>query len=303
MDQQTIVITGTSSGFGFESAQNLATGGHRVFATMRNAESGNKPAAEQLQTFASEHDFDLTVLDLDVTSNDSVNAAIEQIIDSAGPVEILINNAGVMPLGVTEAFSTEQLTACLDTNVVGYFRLIKAVLPSMRSRQSGLILNIGSISGRIALPYEGIYNASKFAVEGLSEALRYELSSFGIDVVVIEPGPFETKLVGNSPNPENQTIVDSYGDAPIENVQKIEKAFEQMVADDQLPTESRFVVEAIRRVVETPVGDRPLRVTVGADLFVESINKATAPLQMSMMRKLEVDHLSNVKTARAALSD
>lgn len=179
-----VVVTGCSSGFGRQVSEQLARKGDRVYATMREAEGKNAGVARALKELAAAEDIDLRTLDLDVTSTASVDAASARVLAESGAPDVVINNAGHMCVGFTEAFSVEELKKQLDVNVVGIHRVIRAFLPAMRKRGTGLIVNLSSIAGRLSAPFFGVYHASKWAVEGYSMALRGELASSGVDVGV-----------------------------------------------------------------------------------------------------------------------
>src|SRR4029450_5856368 len=163
---KTILITGTSSGFGRDTAETLQQAGHTVSASMRDGESKNREAAAALQKLG------IKSVELDVSDAASVEAAVEKVLAEAGKIDVLINNAGIGSAGVTEAFTAEQAKVVFDTNVIGLLRITRAVPPSMRERHDGLIINISSILGRVTFPFLGIYGASKFAVEALTDSLR-----------------------------------------------------------------------------------------------------------------------------------
>lgn len=160
---QTIFITGASTGFGRDTATTLALAGYNVFAAMRDPPGKNQVHAQELQTKG------INVIEIDVTHDKSVERAINSVASKADHIDVLINNAGVASAGVIEAFSTQQMTALFDVNVMGVHRVSRAVLPIMRKQQKGLIINIGSILGRVTFPFFGIYGASKYAVEALSD--------------------------------------------------------------------------------------------------------------------------------------
>jgi NAD(P)-dependent dehydrogenase (short-subunit alcohol dehydrogenase family) len=181
-----ILITGCSMGIGFATALELARAGHRVFATMRN------PAgAPRLGEIATEENLSIEICTLDVDSDDSVRACFSAI-DS--PIDVLVNNAGIEAHGSVEELPMESLIAVMNTNYFGTVRCIKAVLPQMRERRSGCIINISSVSGRIASSPLGAYCASKYAVEAISEALAGEVKPFGIRVAIVEPGIQNTRM-------------------------------------------------------------------------------------------------------------
>src|SRR5262249_35003129 len=134
----------------------------------------------------------IVVVELDVSNDTSVDHAVEQVLVDAGRIDVLINNAGIASAGITEAFTADQAKMVFNTNIVGLLRTNRAVLPTMRARRNGLIINIGSILGRLTFPFFGIYGASKFAIEALTDSLRYEVSQLGIDVVLVQPSAYPT---------------------------------------------------------------------------------------------------------------
>ena len=190
MNQRTAVVTGASSGFGRLTAQTLAADGWRVYATMRNAATKNAAAAAALR------DAGISVVELDVTDDASVDAAAKTILAEAGAVDVLVNNAGTGHFGVEEAFTPSAVEAQFATNVIGPLRVNRAFLPSMREQKRGLIVYVSSVVGRIIIPFTGIYTASKWALEALAETSSYELAPFGIDVAIVEPGAYATGKFG-----------------------------------------------------------------------------------------------------------
>ena len=192
--QKTILITGCSSGFGESLAPHLARQGHRVYATMRSPDAKNAAPARSLRELASTEALELHVLDLDVTDEASVAAAATRVLAEPGGIDVIVNNAGQMFGGITEAFTAAEFARQLDINVLGVHRVTRAVLPAMRAAGSGLLINVSSTAGRCALPFFGVYHASKFALEGYTQALRLELAQAGVDAVLVEPGPFTTNL-------------------------------------------------------------------------------------------------------------
>lgn len=181
-----VLITGCSSGIGLATALELARAGHQVLATMRHPER-----APQLEQIASSEKLPIRVLPLDVDSDESVSACFESI---AEPIDVLVNNAGIEVHGSVEESPMSSIIAVMNTNCFGALRCIKAVLPQMRARQAGCIVNVSSISGRIANSPLGAYCASKFALEAFSEALAGEVKPFGIRVALIEPGIQDTRM-------------------------------------------------------------------------------------------------------------
>lgn len=178
---ESVLITGCSSGIGRETARAFLEDGWEVYATARN------PADVQ-----SLGDAGANIATLDVTDEDDVERVVDRMIDEQGRIDCLVNNAGYAQLGPVEDVPVERVQHQFEVNVFGPHRLVRAVLPHMRQRRTGTVVNVSSVSGRIATPGMGVYNGSKFAMEGLSDALRPEVSEYGIDVVLVEPGPVET---------------------------------------------------------------------------------------------------------------
>src|SRR2546421_1079383 len=203
---KTILITGASSGFGRDTAETLFRAGHTVYASMRGAQAKNREAAAALRKLG------IKTVELDVSDDASVEAGVEKVLAEVGKIDVLINNAGIGSAGVTEAFTAEQAKAIFDTNVIGLLRVTRAVLPSMRERRDGLIINISSILGRVTFPFLGIYGASKFAVEALTDSLRYELSQLGVEVVAVQPSAYPTNFLPGIQTPARTDVTESYGE-------------------------------------------------------------------------------------------
>ena len=180
-----VIITGTSSGFGLKAAKDFADKGYKVFATMRNPDGKNASKKAEL----AGHSAQITVVDMDVTADASVQQAIGGIIATEGKVDILINNAGIMFLGITEAFSVDQAHEQMNANYYSVIRTMQAVLPVMRKAGSGLIINTSSLVGRISPPFFGTYTATKHALEGYSQALRYEVAPLVWTLPSSSPAP------------------------------------------------------------------------------------------------------------------
>ena len=185
----TVLITGTSKGIGLATALTLARGGHTVYATMRNVDRAAELAEEAATDLLPIH---YSVMDVD--SDESVATAIAAIYETAGPIDVLVNNAGVERNGSIEELAMDDFRAVMETNYFGAIRCAKAVIPHMRERRSGLIVNITSVAGRVSTSPLGPYAASKFALEALSEALAQEMKTFGVRVAIVEPGIIDTPM-------------------------------------------------------------------------------------------------------------
>ncbi len=186
------IVTGSSSGIGFETALALARDGFYTYATMRDT---NK--AGSIQEIAKKENLKLEVIKLDVDSAESIKSAISKIFSEKNRIDVLVNNAGYLLFGCLEDISVEDVKAQFETNFFGIVRLIKETAPIMRKQGSGIIVNVSSVAGRIAFPATPAYISSKFALEGLSESMRYEMSPFGIKTIIIEPGVIKTNMLSS----------------------------------------------------------------------------------------------------------
>lgn len=274
---RTVLITGCSSGFGRLMAEKVARSGDTVYATMRGVDGKNREIADELRGLGAAEDLDLHLLELDVTSDGSVNAACAKMIAETGPPDVVVNNAGQMYVGLAEAFTADEFARQLDINLLGAHRVNRAVLSAMRERGRGLLINLSSISGRIGLPFSAIYDASKWALEGYSLGLRHELASSGIDVVIVEPGPFSTRLFARGPRPVDvDGRAATYPDAVPRAADTLQATFDAMFADPDAPTDPELVADAVIDLIDQEPGTRPLRTVVGADFGVRERNEFVA---------------------------
>ncbi|HZX59762.1 MAG TPA: SDR family oxidoreductase [Mucilaginibacter sp.] len=267
MEKKIILITGTSSGFGKLMATTLANEGHNVIATMRDVYARNASVAGELNALPR-----VEVVEMDVTSTASVNSAIEKTLKKYGQIDVLINNAGIYAVGIAETFTEGDLSRVMDVDVIGPWRTIRATLPQMRRQGEGLIINISSVAGRFSFPFQTAYNTAKFAVEGLTEGLHYEVRPLGVDVVMVQPGAFPTEVWGKIVTGSDATVIAGYGDlaqVPAQIGAGIGQMFEAMKPNPQL------VADAIVQLIDTPNGERPLRTVVdpATGSFSEVANK------------------------------
>lgn len=281
-----ILITGCSSGFGHDAAKYLASKGHHVIASMRNINGKNSESAAALKEYANANGYKIDVLEIDVTSDESVASAAAKL----PVVDVLINNAGLGFGGAVEAFTAQQCLDQLDLNIVGTLRMSKAVLPGMRSQKSGLIIQVSSIAGRFAFPGFGVYHASKWGLEALSESMRYELSPHGVDVVLVEPGPFSTNFFGNMIPASSEEVAQAY-----QHVTEFNEGFGAQVMalfeDDNAPTDPMLVVKTFETLINLPPGQRPLRTIAGLDFGAQAINDAMEPIRKASLEGMDVAHL------------
>ncbi|MDB5087646.1 MAG: family oxidoreductase [Mucilaginibacter sp.] len=186
--KKTVLITGASSGFGKVAAKIFHTNDWNVIATMRSPEKET-----ELSTLSN-----VIISKLDVTDKLSIQNAVKEGIEKFGKIDVLVNNAGYGALGALEAATEEEIKRQFDVNFFGLIEVTKAVLPGMRQQRSGTIINVSSVGGRVTFPFSSLYHATKFAVEGLTESMQYELNPFGIRLKIVEPGGYKTEFAGRS---------------------------------------------------------------------------------------------------------
>src|SRR3989454_1322661 len=253
---------------------------------MRAAAGKNAPAAEELRALAEQEHLALHIIELDITDESSVGQAIESIVGITGRLDVVVNNAGIAYSGPVEAFTLEQVQQQFDTNVFGALRVNRAALPHMREQGSGLLLQIGSIAGRLALPFQGLYGATKFALEGLTESYRYELAPFGIDAAIIEPGTYPTTISAN-----RQVAADA---GRFALYQAAMDAFTvPFFAENRsaTPPDPQEVADAVARVIAQPAGERPLRTvvaTVAQRQAPQALNEAATQAMHSFLEALNI---------------
>jgi len=241
------LVTGTSTGIGLATAVTLARGGHTVIATMRNLAS-----AGELQKLVAAEKLPVTLAALNVDDDASVDSALGKVLAEHGRLDVLVNNAGVGGGGSVEENSTARFREVMETNFFGALRCIKAVVPGMRERRQGCIVNVTSLSGRVALAPAAAYCASKFALEALSECLAQELKAFNVRVAIIEPGVIATPIFSKAkPIPEG---------SPYPQARRQRALFAKSLTN---PTSSYLVGEKIREIVDG--NSWQLRYPVGPD--------------------------------------
>lgn len=274
------LITGSSSGFGRAGAEHYARLGAKVFATMRNLP---RTEADELRKLARDEKLDLTVIELDVTDDDMVTRAVAEAERLTGRgLDVLVNNAGVGITGPVEVQDMEATKLAFDTNVFGYHRLARAVLPGMRARKSGLIVAISSQLGRVIAPFAGHYSATKFAVEAMFEQLAYEVAPHGIEVTIIEPGGYPTKVWVN----RNRYSAELRARADAVHTSGYPTVVARMGTEDGSGRSADVmdVPRAIAQIAAMPAGSRPLRRPVAQGGVPQvAINEASAAAQRAML--------------------
>ncbi|MFH8696903.1 SDR family oxidoreductase [Streptomyces sp. KS_5] len=257
-----VLVTGASSGFGALTARALADAGHTVYGGIRQTTGRNAPAVADARSYADEHGVALRTVELDVSSQESVDAGVAQVVAEAGRVDVVVHNAGHMVLGPTESFTPEQIAEIYDTNVLSTQRVNRAVLPGMRERRDGLLLWVGSSSTYGGTPpYLGPYFGAKAAMDHLAKSYAVELSRFGIDTAIVVPGSFTsgTNHFAHAMHPADTATAEAYDAFYAGLMDDVGKALAALSPAD---ADVREVARAIVRIVDTPKGERPFRTTI-----------------------------------------
>ena len=268
--RKTVLVTGASSGIGKATSLYLAGKGYEVIGTGRSA-----ARLEPLKREASARNLPVTTVELDINSDEGVDRVLPGLLSEHGGVDALVNNAGYGLWGPLETLGLDQLKAQFETNLFGVVRLIKGILPGMIERRAGTIVNVGSIAGRIATPFNAAYAASKFALEGMSEALRTEVWPFGVRVAVVEPGAVETSFLRNQEMGEMVDTGDLAYTPFMERYRTRSKRFHRWAADPvKVAKVIHKVLRSRRPALRHPVGIDARAGMLGARLIPERLFQA-----------------------------
>jgi len=272
-----IILTGSSSGFGMITAQVLAKSGHQVYATMRNMHTSNADAAKSLRQWAEQQHVNIQIVELDVTSDVSVEKAITEILaHSEGKIDVLINNAGSAFIGFNETLSPAQTDQMFQVNVLGVDRMIKAVLPSMHLVRDGLIITISSVASRQPIPVMGAYGATKAAVDALSVSYYYELMSCGIDVAIVQPGAYPSTDIFTrqaiAANPESEKF---YG----ADMRKFKASVVNLFTPGLENPDTAEVAGVIAELIGQEKGQRQLWTIINGGPLRDSISRANQSIR------------------------
>jgi len=293
---KTIVISGASSGFGALSARALAGAGHTVYAGMRETAGRNAPQVAEAQHYAREHDVDLRTVEMDIGSQDSVDAAVDSVLREMKRIDVVVHNAGHMVTGPTEAFTPEQIAAVYDTNVLGTQRLNRAVLPHLRAQRHGLLLWVGSTSTRGGTPpYLAPYFAAKAAMDALAVSYAGELARFGIETSIIVPGAFTqgTNHFVNSGHPADLDTAAAYDALYPGLMEQVgEQVGERLAALAPPDADVAAVADAIVEIVDLPDGSRPFRRHIDpADDGAEVVNAVADRIRAEFLTRVGLEDL------------
>ncbi|MDQ0393754.1 SDR family NAD(P)-dependent oxidoreductase [Labrys monachus] len=294
MDKHVILVTGAGSGIGNAIATALARAGHIVYASLRLARPDGQKRAAAIRDLAAAEKLDLRVIDLDVLSEASCRAAVDQVLVEQNRIDVVVNNAGMLMTGVTEAFDPDQLQHIFDTNATSWLRVNRAVLPVMRRQGRGTLAYVSSTTAHIPEPFLGPYVAAKAAGEALAEVMGMEVRSFGIDTVIMVPGAFTsgTEHFAHANTPALPAVVAQYGAFPA----RAETLGNRLVAIDAAHDGSldvSAVGEALRDALAKPSGERPFRIFVDAQRKgVEDILSVQDARQADLLRQFGLSDLA-----------
>jgi NAD(P)-dependent dehydrogenase (short-subunit alcohol dehydrogenase family) len=289
---KTVIVTGASSGFGAMSARELADAGHTVYAGMRDIDGRNTQPAADARSYKARNGGEIRPIEMDMSDQDAVDAAVARIIDEQGQIDVIVHNAGHMVLGPAEAFTVDQLTAVYDVNVLSTQRLNRAALPHMRERQDGLLVWVGSTSTRGGTPpYLAPYFAAKAAEDSLAVSYSVELSRFGIDTVIVVPGAFTsgTNHFAHAGHPDDQQTAAAYDQHYAGLMDQVSAKLADLEPDNADPHE---VAVQIARVVDLPKGQRPFRVHIDpSDDGASTVNAVADELRIRFYERIGLSDL------------
>jgi NAD(P)-dependent dehydrogenase (short-subunit alcohol dehydrogenase family) len=295
-----VVITGASSGFGALTARALADTGNTVYAGMRATAGRNAPQVQAAADYAKEHGVDLRALEMDVNSQESVDAAIKQIIEEHGRIDVVMHNAGHMVTGPSEAFTPEQLAELFDINVLSTQRVNRAVLPHLRKAGRGLVLWVSSSSVKGGTPpYLGPYFAAKAAMDSLAVTYAGELARWGVETSIVVPGSFTsgTNHFAHSGHPADEVVEAEYETRYAGLMEQISQKLAALAPED---ADASLVSDEIARIVALPEGTRPYRVHIDpADDGSEEVSKTADRIRRDFLTRIDLDDLLTVHPAGA----
>lgn len=262
--RKVIIVTGASNGIGKHTCNELALAGHTVYASMRDTKGRNSHRVSEVEVFANQHKVDLRSIDLDVSSPQSANSAIDRIVSENGRLDVVVHNAGQIVYGPAEAFTPEQLAELYDANVLSTQRVNRAALPQLRKQGQGLLVWISSSSARGGTsPFLGLYASSKAGMDALALNYAGELARWGIETTIIVPGSLGPDHYIRSGRPGDVARSEEYADGPTADIS--ETALKGLANLSSIDADPRGVATAIAKVVDTPFGQRPLRVHFDPD--------------------------------------
>jgi NAD(P)-dependent dehydrogenase (short-subunit alcohol dehydrogenase family) len=292
MSNNVVLISGSSSGFGALTARALADQGEVVYAGMRDTGGHNKTHAQEAEAYADREQVELHPLELDVQSDQSVTAAIDEVLRREGRIDALVHNAGHMVVGPSEAFTSEQLAELYDVNVLGTQRVNRAALPHLRERSEGLLVWVSSSSVKGGTPpYLGPYFAAKAAMDSLAVSYAGEVARFGIETCIVVPGSFTrgTNHFANSGRPDDEDVAAAYEQHYAGLMEQVAKKLDALAPPEADPL---LVADEIARVIALPRGERPYRVHIDpADDGSERVSNVADDVRAAFLRRVDLADL------------
>lgn len=293
-----VLITGAATGIGNLTARALAAAGHTVYASMRGIGSRNAGHAGELLALGRRDGLDLRVVELDVQSEASTEAAVATVLEQAGRLDTVVHNAGHLYIGYVEAFTPEDVQRLFDINVIGIQRVNRAALPHMRERRSGTLVYVGSTTSALLPPFMGPYVASKTAADALAQVTAYELNPLGIETTIVQPGPF-TQGTEHFPNASH--AADHNRGQAYSMLDPLVAGYEQATSNLFTPdvdAHPQAVAEEITRILALPAGTKPLRSIVDfTEAGIEHVNEVMYRAQEEFIGRLGLRRLLHVTIA------
>ena len=293
-DKQVVLVTGAGSGIGRVIALSLSRAGHQVYASMRDLRQKNRERVDALLQLARQENLSLDIIELDVLSEVGCQAAVSQILAEQGRLDVVVNNAGMLMVGLTEAFSVEQVSHIIDTNALSWLRINRAALPSMRRQGHGLLMYVGSTTTCLHEPFLGPYIASKVAGDAIAEIMGMEVRPMGIESVTLVPGAFTsgTEHFAHSQMPEHLAIEQQYGALP-DRIAGLGERLNRIDAANGGALDVSAVGQAAIDVLSMPRGQRPSRIVIdGQHKGTNVIDAVYHEKQVTFMRQMGLEDLS-----------
>ncbi len=288
-----ILVTGASGEFGKLTTKKLIDDGHSVVASIREPKDRNKSSANELKAMGAH------IVEIDVTNDNSVVDGVRLAIEMAGGLDVVVNNAGIGAFGIHETFTDKDWQKIFDVNVFGVQRINRAVLPHMREKKSGLLIHVSSLIGRMVLPFWGAYSASKWALEALAETYRVELSKFGIESCIVEPGAYPTTFFEGLMKPSDPFRNNNY-----EGLDQFAKEFSDgfgKALESNTQQNSQNVADAISIVINTPADQRKFRTVVdemGMGDYIDDYNDQHEQFTLEIFKKFGIENMLKLQTQK-----
>lgn len=288
-----ILVTGANGGFGKLTTKKLLDDGHTVVASIREPKGRNKSSASELKSMGAH------IVEIDVTNDSSVVQGVKIAIETVGDLDVVVNNAGIGAFGIQETFTDKDWQKLFDVNVFGVQRMNRAILPHMREKGTGLLIHVSSLIGRMVLPFWGAYSASKWALEAMAETYRVELSKYGIDSCIVEPGAYPTAFFEGLIEPSDHSRNLSYGGFS----QEAKEFFTDFgnALDSNTEQNAQNVADAISMLIDSPAGQRQFRTVVdkmGMGEHIEGYNNQHEQFTSEIFNTFGIEKMLTLHTQK-----